>query len=122
MENPPRDEGENSGADHVLLKDVGMPFFAEGFGFGLSLDLGFYEISAVFRAAYRFTDRLYILISPADPPAHRILLLARAITAGASLEKIAGELLNELIEGGGAAQEDLFYSKRLAWAMREKVN
>jgi len=64
----------------------------------LEVNTSLYEIEAIFRAAYRFTDRCYIFLArpPEAPKLISVTLMAKQPIA--DLRVLVGELCNELID------------------------
>jgi His-Xaa-Ser system protein HxsD len=62
----------------------------------LLVDETVYSREAVLRACYWFTDRAYLFVSRPDP--QRLLVSLRAKPGGPSLDSIAGEFANALLD------------------------
>jgi His-Xaa-Ser system protein HxsD len=60
------------------------------------VDLGVYTLSALLRVAYRFTDRCYLHLQKKSE--HLVEVRFRSKNAEASLDKIAGDFCNELLD------------------------
>lgn len=74
------------------------PHFLHTDGSGLlaEVDLGVYGLSALLKVAYRFTDRCYLHLQQRTPTQIEVRFRAKATEI--SLDEIAGEFLNELLD------------------------
>jgi His-Xaa-Ser system protein HxsD len=64
----------------------------------LELDPTVYSVDAILKAAYKFTDRLYIYIGPVAETGHvRPVALISKTSIGA-LSPLVGEFMNELVD------------------------
>jgi His-Xaa-Ser system protein HxsD len=61
----------------------------------LDVDTGVYEIAAIMRACYRFTDHLYVFLSR---PADNVLRIHIAAKDGSDAMQIAGQLSNAFLD------------------------
>jgi His-Xaa-Ser system protein HxsD len=69
---------------------------ADGGGLFAVVDLGVYDLSALLRVAYRFTDRCYLHLQKRTE--HLVEVRFRPKAGEPPLDKIAGEFCNELLD------------------------
>jgi His-Xaa-Ser system protein HxsD len=65
-------------------------------GLLIEIDLQAYGLSALLRVAYKFTDRCFVHIEPRDKHIMHVRFRAKAVQT--SLESIAGEFCNEVLD------------------------
>lgn len=71
---------------------------ADGRSMAIEVDTSLYEIDAVFRTAYKLTDRYYIFLARETEHPNLITTMLTAKEPGTDLGTIAGEFCNELID------------------------
>lgn len=98
METPSKESQQNCSDDYRVLSERDSPLFVDKRGFALEIDTRVYELGAIFRAAYRFSGRFAIFLSPADDDVRRIHLFATALDSSASTTAVPGEFMNELLD------------------------
>lgn len=69
-----------------------------GSSIALEVDTSIYEVSAILRACYKFTDRCYVFLARCLESPHIVSVTLSAKQAGGDLEVIVGELCNELLD------------------------
>jgi His-Xaa-Ser system protein HxsD len=85
-------EAIREGVVHPMALSIGHSLMA------LEVDSSLYELDAIYRAAYRFTDRCYIFLAriPETPELVSVTLMGKQ--PAADLRPLVGELCNELID------------------------
>lgn len=64
----------------------------------LELDLSIYSVDAILRAAYKFTDRCFILLQPDETREDRCVVFLAGKTSSSELGTVLGEFTNELLD------------------------
>ncbi|HKU51152.1 MAG TPA: His-Xaa-Ser system protein HxsD [Nitrospira sp.] len=83
--------------DGLQQGEAGPIVFGSGSVLALEIDVSIYESSAIFRAAYKFTDRCYIFLARAEE-ASFLIVTFRAKKEGQDLSDLIGLFCNELID------------------------
>jgi His-Xaa-Ser system protein HxsD len=109
MESVGRQEKENRNEDRRTELGLGdgikstpppqlQAWTLKGTRVALEVDLSIYSLEAIFRAAYKFTDRCYVFLSrdPAQPGTIAAVLAAK--NQAADLGAIVGDFANELLD------------------------
>lgn len=84
------------------IKGVPLPqlraWTFKGTRVALEVDLSIYSLEAVFRAAYKFTDRCYVFLSRDPGQPGTILAVLAPKNQTADLETVMGDFSNELLD------------------------
>ncbi len=82
-----------------VRESVARPMsLALGSMIAIELDTSLYGLDAIFRAAYRFTDRCYIFLARVPEASTLVVVTLMAKQPAADLRPLVGELCNELID------------------------
>ena len=92
-------EGVAIGLRPLDSKDVPRAWTLDGQRIAIEVDLSIYSSRAILRAAYKFTDRCYVFLGPADRAgALHVVLAPKKPQAPDLMEALVGEFANEAID------------------------